>query len=140
MENRFDLYELPEGHEARFEAKLNRRRTRTTVLRWTAAAAGLAVLLWLGVQISSPVGRAHSPEAVYAAYLQQVGGLYNLLAAKSTDDDTWESILDELTEETVPLYEQLPDELSRREKTALLKRHYGSILNEARQLKHLNKQ
>ena len=141
MENRFDLYELPEGHEARFEAKLNRRRTRTLVLRWTAAAAGLAALLWIGIQAGSPIGRAHSPEAVYAAYLQQVGGLYELLAARSTEDVAdWESVLDELTEETVPLYEQLPDELSRREKTALLKRHYGSILDEARQLKKLNKQ
>lgn len=143
MENRFDLYELPEGHQKRFEAKLDRQqsRRRTLILRWTAAAAAVAALVWLGTQNASPLGRAHSPEAVYAAYLQQVDGLYDLLAVHSQDEDVdWEGLLKELTEEHIPLYDQLPDELTRREKTSLLKKHYGSILREARQLKSLNKQ
>ena len=68
-------------------------------------------------------------------------GLYDLLAVHSQDEDVdWEGLLKELTEEHIPLYDQLPDELTRREKTSLLKKHYGSILREARQLKSLNKQ
>lgn len=141
MDQRFDLYELPEGHLERFEAKLKAQqsRQRMRILRWTtAAAAALALLLTIGVLSSSPLKRAHSPEAVYAAYLQQVDGLYAMLAGHSSNgDNDWEGILNELTRENIPLYDQLPEELSRREKTALLKQHYGTILQEARQLKSM---
>lgn len=144
MENRFDLYELPEGHQERFEARLAGQQSRqwkhTQILRWTALAAGLALVLWLGTGAASPLRRAHTPEGVYAAYLHEVGGLYEQMAAQARGNDDWVRILDEITGENIPLYEQLPDELSRREKTLLLKRHYGSILAEARQLKSLNKQ
>ena len=48
MENRFDLYDLPEGHEERFQAKLEPRLARarrlTRVFRWTAIAACLAAI------------------------------------------------------------------------------------------------
>ena len=145
MENRFDLYELPEGHAGRFEAKLDARLARShrrgRFLRWTAAAAGLAAVLWLGARLNASFWLAPTPEAVYTAYLEQVGDLYRLVAANSSDDTVdWESLLQDLTDETIPLYDQLPDELSDREKTALLKKHYGTILLEARRLKTLEKQ
>ena len=58
MENRFDLYDLPEGHEERFQAKLEPRLARarrlTRVFRWTAIAACLAAVLWLGSRTRSP--------------------------------------------------------------------------------------
>ena len=88
MENRFDLYELSEGHEERFEAKLEarlaRRRRRVPMFWATAAAAVLALVLWVG--ISRPhIQRARTPEAVYTAYLEQIGELYHLLAANASD-------------------------------------------------------
>ena len=144
MENRFDILELPEGHEIRFEERLEHRltrnRRRARILRWTAAAAVLALVVLLQLPGGrSAVRRAHNPEGVYSAYLEEVGKLYELLADNSEDQDVdWESLLQELTDENIPLYDQLPEEMSRREKMAILKRHYGGILHEADQLKELN--
>ena len=144
MENRFDIYELPEGHEERFEqkydARLARMHRRHVVFRWASAAAVVVAFLGLGLLANrSSIRRANTPEAVYAAYLEQVGKLYELLAPTASNDSVdWEAVLYELTEENVPLYDQLPEELSRREKTEILKKHYGSILHEAEQLPVIN--
>ena len=140
MENRFDLYDLPEGHEARFEARLAarrvQRRRRRVVLQCLAAAAAVGLIVWLclpGGQ--SRFRHANSPEAVYEAYLEQIGELYRLLATNSDDQSVdWESVIQEMTDEAIPLYEQLPDELSDKEKTAILKDYYGGILDDATQL------
>ena len=145
MENRFDIQELPQGHAERFEAKLDARlariRRRRRVVRWTAAAAGLAAVLWLGTRMNTSLWMVRTPEAVYSAYLNQVGELYRLMAVNTRDGSLdLETILQELTDEAVPLYDQLPEELSDREKTTVLKQHYGSILTEARRLKTIDKQ
>ena len=79
-----------------------------------------------------------------AAYLEEVGKLYELLADNTGADNgtvDWEAVLHELTEENMPLFDQLPEELSASEKTALLKQYYGGLLNEAGQIrKQLNKE
>ena len=145
MENRFDLYDLPEGHEERFQAKLEPRLARarrlTRVFRWTAIAACLAAVLWLGSRTRSPFWAANSPEAVYAAYLEQVGDLYRLVANNSDNDAVdWEALLHELTDENVSLYDQLPEDLPEKEKTEILKRYYGEVLDEAALIKeNMNK-
>lgn len=138
MENRFDLYDLPEGHEARFSAKLEgrlRRRMNVRIfLSWGAAAAVLAALFLLPTRHYF-LG-ARTPAAVYAAYLEKVGDLYQELSAEGDGDaDRWVSLMQGITEENVPMYEQLPDDLSDREKTAILKRHYGELLRGADQLR-----
>ena len=163
MDNQFDLYDLPEGHQDRFEGKLAQRlarRPRRKLLPWVAAAAGLAAVVWLGLRSdaryaferartpttssSSASFMARTPEAVYAAYLEEVGKLYELLADNTGADNgtvDWEAVLHELTEENMPLFDQLPEELSASEKTALLKQYYGGLLNEAGQIrKQLNKE
>ena len=66
MENRFDIFELPEGHEIRFEERLEHRltrnRRRARILRWTAAAAVLALVVLLQLPGGrSAVRRAISP-------------------------------------------------------------------------------
>ena len=139
MENRFDLYDLPEGHTARFEARLEtglaRRRRRSLAFRWTAAAAVLGAVTWVGMHSDPHFRRARTPEAIYTAYLKQVGELYQLLASHTESDIVdWESILQELTDEPTPLYEQLPEEMHEKKKMALLKSHYGGLLDDARQL------
>ena len=139
MENRFDIYEMPQGHEARFEAKLDGRlslqRSRRLVTRWTAAAACAALVAFLALERNSYFWRAHSPEAVYAAYLEQVGALHKQISA-SPDEDTaaQEALLHELTDENIALYDQLPDELSKRQKIKILKNHYGGLLSSAGEL------
>ena len=50
MENRFDLYDLPEGHEERFleklDARTRRQQSRRIAFHWTAVAAAAAVFFW----------------------------------------------------------------------------------------------
>ena len=138
MENQFDLYDLPQGHEARFQAKLERQqRRRKTVRRFLGCSAAAAVLA-AGLWISSlhPFIGARSPEAVYTAYLEEVGDLYRLFAAHVDDDSVdWETLLRDLTEETVPMYDQLPEDLSDRSKARILRQYYGDILEGADQLR-----
>ena len=142
METRFDLYELPEGHEARFLEKLDaataHRQRNRTVLGWTLTAAAAFVCLLLVLPIGGRHFRgAHTPEAVYVAYLDKVGSYYELLA-ENTSGETgeWEAALTALTGETIPLFDQLPDEMSVRQKTRILKQYYGQLLDGAEQLKH----
>ena len=142
MENRFDIYDLPEGHEERFEAKLGAglsgRRIRSRIILWAAVAAVLAAVLWIGTQAHTLFRGTRTPESVYAEYLEKVGELYQLLADNASNDNDgidWEAVLDELTDETVPLYDQLPEEMPEREKTAVLEDYYGGLLEEAEQIK-----
>ena len=136
METRFDIYDLPEGHEARFLEKLDaataRRQRNRTALRWSAVAAAAALALFLVL----PVGNRHfawarTPEAVYCAYLDQVGSYYEQLAG---GPEEWEAAFTALTDETVPLFDQLPDEMPEREKMRILKEYYGDLLDGAAQL------
>jgi len=142
MENRFDRYELPAGHEERFLVKLDAVRPwyqhpafRVTVLATAAAAAILCFVL-------IPAGNrhflgAHTPEAVYCAYLDKVGHYYEQLAETgATEADEWAESLSALTEETIPLYDQLPDDMPAREKVKVLKQYYGELLDGAERLRH----
>lgn len=133
MENKFDLMELPEGHEMRFRRRLeasDRRRRSFRALLAAAAAVALLVLL-------RPVGGrdyfrgvADSPDAVYLSYLDQVAASYESLARMpGSETSDWEVAMRSVTEETIPMMEQLPDELSDAEKAALLKAYYGALLD-----------
>ena len=142
MENRFDLYDLPEGHEERFLAKLDaaetRKRKNRVTLRWTAVAAAAAALL---VLFLLPGGNryftgARTSEAVYCAYLDRVGTYYEKLSVNgATESAEWEAALAAMTDETIPLFDQLPEEMSSREKVRILKQYYGDLLDGAAQLK-----
>lgn len=139
MELRFDRYELPDGHQARFleklDARLASRRRRRLFFCWTAAAACATLVAFLVLDRNSYFWRAHSPEAVYAAYLEQVGVLHQQLSASPDEDtDAQEALLHELTDENIALYDQLPDELSKRQKIKILKNHYGGLLSSAGEL------
>ncbi len=143
MENRFDIYDLPEGHEARFQMKLdaakNGQRSHR-ILRWTAVAAAAAAAILCVIQI--PGGnrhffRAHTPEAVYTAYLDKVGSYYEQLASSDAlHSEDWEAVLASLTNETIPLFDQLPEEMPDREKVRVLKRYYGELLDGAELLQN----
>ena len=137
MENRFDIYDLPAGHEERFQEKLDaatRGQRSHRVLRWTAVAAAAAAILGF---VLIPTGNRHfisarTPEAVYMAYLDKVGSYYEQLAESGAlPSDDWEAALAMLTNETIPLFEQLPEEMPDREKVRILKRYYGELLDGA---------
>lgn len=142
MDTRFDRYEIPAGHEDRFLAKLDaatRPQRRQNVLHWSALTAAAAAAILAFVLI--PAGNrhflgAHTPEAVYCAYLDKVGAYYEQLGASgATEAGDWEAALTALTDETIPLFDQLPDEMPRREKVRVLKRYYGDLLDGAERLR-----
>ena len=121
----------PEGAEDRFLARWEAGRSRVRIFRTVlpaAAAAALAVLLLL-----PPAGRSRdwrraagdTPESVYAGYMAQVTKAWE----KAGPDEIRSEQLRNLTEEAVPLADQLPDELSDAEKAVILKEHYNTILD-----------
>ena len=143
MDARFDLYELPAGHEDRFLAKLDaataRKQRNRTMLRWTTAAAAAAAIVCLLVLPSRNrhFFGARTPEAVYCAYLEQVGSYYTQLSANGlADESEWDTALTALTGETVPLFDQLPEDMPARQKMRILKQYYGELLDAADLLKH----
>ena len=146
----FDTAEPTSGHEERFLARLDvtpvsqpePSRTRFASFRalrpfaWAFALAAIAVALVVFRPGTSHhfIGVPNNPERVYRSYLAQVEKAY--LHFSWEDDYDWESALDELTEESVSLFEQLPDELSPRRQARILKAYYGDLLDGVKQLKN----
>ena len=155
----FDTAEPAEGHEARFLARADkgaclfpaggRKLFRSALhdaparkalflrpVAWAfALAAAVALLLVIRPGASRHfLGVPDNPERVYRSYLAQVERAYREFPWE--DADGWEQTLDELTEEPVSLYEQLPEELPRRQQARILKAYYGGILDEVNQLKN----
>ena len=127
----FDGMEPAEGHEERFLAKLEAQSARKSwriILATLAAAATLAGVFFAGSSFGHFTGR--NPEAIYLAYMTEVSKLYK--DAPMEDSAAWDDALAQLTEEAVPLFEQLPQELSRRRKARILKEYYGNLLDGAK--------
>ena len=128
----FDTELPPEGAEDRFLgrwAAADRRKVRMLrTLLPAAAAAALATLLLL-----PPADRSrdwlrsadNTPEGIYSAYMAQVTKAWE----KAGSDEGLSIQLESLTDETVPLFDQLPEELGDDEKTAILREHYNSLLD-----------
>ena len=143
----FDTAEPAGGHEACFLARLDvtpiaagtqpkesfRAKTRNLFRRpfaWALAVVACAVAL-LVLRPGDPLhGVSRSPEAIYVAYMDEVADLYRDLPMQ---DDT----LREITDEAESLFEQMPEGLSDRQRSRILKDHYGELLAAARQLKKL---
>ena len=136
-----DDQEVPSGHEFRFEAKLDamlesaqkkrtdkasrRKRIFTGIFSGAAvvAAAAVAAVMF----INRPVGKvdwfagvANDPRAVSLAYSE-----------KFTRDleNHWETTVSSIAEETVPMIDQLPEELDDAAKAVILKEYYGELLD-----------
>lgn len=127
----FDVKEPAQGHEDRFLARLEEaqkpaRRPWRVVWGTVAAAAALSALFVVNAV------RRNSPEAIYLTYMDRVSQLYSACPADAGTD--WDETLASLTEEATPLFLQLPDEMSRLEKARILKAHYASLLEGAKQL------
>ena len=127
----FDVKEPAPGHEERFMARVEEaqkpaRRPWRIVWGSVAAAAALSALFVINAV------RRNTPEAIYLTYMDRVSQLYSACPADAGTD--WDETLAALTEEATPLFLQLPDEMSRLEKARILKAHYASLLEGAKQL------
>lgn len=132
---KFDGQTPADGHEQRFLARLDavsakpslnvRRIVFGTI---AAAAATLAGVFVAGRTLLAP----KDPSAIYLAYMTRVSKLY--AECPMEDTASWDDALAQFTEEAIPMFEQLPEEMSRREKARILRQYYGSMLNGAKQL------
>ena len=144
-----DDQEVPSGHEFRFEAKLDamlesaqkkrtdkasrRKRIFTGIFSGAAvvAAAAVAAVMF----INRPVGKvdwfagvANDPRAVYLAYSEKVTSMYREIFTRDLENH-WETTVGSIAEETVPMIDQLPDELDDAAKAIILKEYYGELLD-----------
>ena len=130
----FDSETPAPGHEERFLARLDATgspRTRPAALFrrpavWAFALAAAAIALLLVLRPGDPFrGTGNDPQKIYLAYMDRVAELYR---RPSTDTETRDAILAGITEEEDPLFLQIPEELSARERGRILKEYYGRML------------
>ena len=127
----FDTREPAEGHEARFLSRLEQAQKPSwkplrVVWGTIALAASLAALFLMTRSLET------DPEAIYLAYMEQVSALYS--ACPPDAGAEWDEAIASVTDEPVPLFQQLPEEMPAREKARILKRHYASLLSVAKHL------
>ena len=141
----FDAADPAAGHEERFLARVDNGACLFPAGGWKlnfrsalwafALAAAIALVLVIRPGTSRHfLGVPDNPERVYLSYLSQVEKAYRNFPWE--DGENWELTLDELTDEPVSLYEQLPEELSPRQQARILKAYYGEILDNVKQLKN----
>jgi hypothetical protein len=126
--SRLDTALPPKGTEEQFlerwEIAQKSRKRRVFYIAFSAAAAVALVLALLPWKADSFRGVENDPEAVYARYLAVVADAWEKVGA----DEEAADMLGSLTDESVPLGDQLPEELSSQERASILRAHYGDML------------
>ena len=136
----FDTATPSEGHEERFLARVDARPAarlaalfRPRPVRFALYALASIVAALLILRPDDPFrGTGNDPQKIYLAYMDRVAELYR---TPSADSGTRDAILAGITEEEDPLFLQLPEELSARERGRILKDYYGRMLTAAGQIK-----
>ena len=129
--DQFDRMEPLPGHEERFLARLEQAQ-KPARRPWRVVWGAVAVAASLSALILGTVLYRSNPEAIYLAYMDEVSQLYSECPADAGAD--WDEALASLTEEANPLFLQLPEEMPRLQKARVLRAHYGSLLEGAKQL------
>ncbi|MBO4230602.1 MAG: hypothetical protein J5886_02875 [Bacteroidales bacterium] len=142
----FDTAELPEGHLDRFVKKLDaspsvsgtapvgeRSRTiRMVIWSTIAIAAAISAIMF----ISRPKDNekewfanvSNDQFEICSAYYEIVSEIYEKMLAKNPDAEL-EYCMESVSEETIPLVDQLPEELEPEARAAILKEYYGALLD-----------
>lgn len=146
----FDDQELPEGDLERFEAKLAGleersalRQSSAPVLRprsgkvwwWTAIAGVAAAVAAVAIFINQPASSqkdwfADIPEdqaSICQAYYDQMAAMYSDILMTDVDGSK-EAQLMTIAEETIPMIDQLPEEMGEEERALILKEYYSDLL------------
>ena len=161
----FNSAELPEGHLERFIGKMDTfssacetgkegktSETRRTIARmawaFAAVAAALACIIsinrtdWFGS--SSLTGHhtdwfanvGNDQLEICHTYYEKVGELYDDILSRNTDGSIDESIRS-IAEETIPLVDQLPDEMDPETRALVLKEYYSDLLDGLERIQNL---
>ena len=148
----FDDQELPEGHLERFEAKLAGLEERLALRQssgtaqqpgqrpvkiwwWTAIAGVAAAVAAVAIFINQPTTSqkdwfADIPEdqaSICQAYYDQMAVMYSDILMTDVDGSK-EAQLMTIAEETIPMIDQLPEELGEEERALILKEYYSDLL------------
>ena len=148
----FDDQELPEGHLERFEAKLAGLEERPALRQssgtaqqpgqrpvkiwwWTAIAGVAAAVAAVAIFINQPTTSqkdwfADIPEdqaSICQAYYDQMAVMYSDILMTDVDGSK-EAQLMTIAEETIPMIDQLPEELGEEERALILKEYYSDLL------------
>lgn len=126
-----DVMEPLPGHEDRFLSRLEKAQ-KPARRPWRIVWGSVAVAASLSALILGTVLYRSNPETIYLVYMDEVSQLYSECPADAGAD--WDEALASLTEEANPLFLQLPEEMSRLQKARVLRAHYGSLLEGAKQL------
>lgn len=130
----FNTGELPQGHQERFLAKLARSRRRPLRWGWAAAAAVIAAVLATGIQFGNERQLEISVEDfAQEMYLEEAG----LLQMFQEEDQYMINNIKAITEEAIPLAEQLPNELSPEKRAKILREYYKAKTAALKQMKTL---
>ncbi|MBR4756163.1 MAG: hypothetical protein IK076_04410 [Bacteroidales bacterium] len=134
------------GSESESIVEHRRRSTGRTIPRmiwaFSAVAAALAAILLLNRPHGQEIDRlaesgqhkdwfaevGNDQVEIYRAYYDKVSEMYELILT-SHPDGSLDTSISCLAEESIPLIDQLPDEMDPEAKAAVLKEYYGELLD-----------
>ena len=152
----FNSADLPDGHLDRFINKMDtvkigeQRQTTLHHIIWAtvAIAAALACIIFINrpgtkdeLMISGKgqdwfANVSNSEVEICQAYYEKVGELYEVILSHHPDGSLDDSI-SSIAEETIPLVDQLPEEMDPEARAAVLKEYYGDLLDGLERIKNI---
>lgn len=142
----FETDALPEGHRERFLRKLGETEPRKAPdarpvfpLRWRIAALSAAAAVLVGIFLMQDRMAPDPVTLEIMAYNRNLDSLTHDIMdiCRRTDGDTSQvnEVIRIIGGEAIPLYDQLPEELSDEEKARILRRYFNLKLKAVKQLR-----
>ncbi|WRQ33395.1 hypothetical protein U5907_01815 [Bacteroidales bacterium MB20-C3-3] len=131
---------LPEGSKERFMNKISRGNNKTLLRKmpyWTklAVASSIIIMIALPAVISERSSKLDSGEYYIEILAKQTMEIEKLSSNLGDYEKlNIESTLRQLNEESVPLADQLPNSISKRERREILKEYYTEKIDGAERL------
>lgn len=145
----FSQDSLPEGDVRRFSEKLGQRRISfhspvkrrsVSLFRVIAFPVAAAVALMLVVNIFvRNMSSEEETTRIYTEYCREVAQISSEIQVMMSGDDIRmaDRTIDNITFEAIPFIEQLPSEMSKKEKVKAVKEYYSQKLDGVRRFKTL---